>query len=198
MNDPWLSRAGLAALGLAACGEEVWIHPSCVLIAPERLSIGSHVRIDPFCVLSAGGGMRLGSRVHIGPHVSLSGRAPIQIDDHVNLSHGVRVFSTSDDFAAGLAGPMVPERFRAVLTAPVKLGRHSLVGANAVLLPGAVLGEGAAVGALSLVKGELEGWWIHAGCPTRPLRRRDRDTVLALQRRLEEEALPEPPAGPFP
>ena len=39
------------------------------------------------------------------------GPAAIQIEDHVNLSHGVRLFSSSDDFASGLAGPMVPSCF---------------------------------------------------------------------------------------
>lgn len=195
MNEAWLCPDALAALGLAACGQNVSIHPSCVLIDADRLSLGSHVRIDPFCILSAGAGLQLGNHVHIGPHVSICGRAPIQIDDHVNLSHGVRLFSSSDDFASGLAGPMVPERFRAVLSAPLLLRSHALVGANAVLLPGASLGEGAAVGALSLVKGELAAWWIHAGCPARPLRRRDRDTVLARQRLLEAAASPWPPAG---
>lgn len=166
MNAAWLGPNALAALGLAACGD--------------------NVRIDPFCILSAGAGLQLGNHVHIGPHGSICGRAPIQIDDHVNLSHGVRLFSSSDDFASGLAGPMVPERFRAVVSAPLLLRRHALVGANTVVLPGALLGEGAAVGALSLVKGEVAAWWIHAGCPARPLRRRDRDTVLARQRALEE------------
>ena len=185
MNEAWLSREALVSLGLAACGDNVRLHPSCVLIGADRLSLGSNVRIDPFCILSAGGGLRIGSHVHIGPHGSISGRAAIRIDDHVNLSHGVRLFSSSDDFASGLAGPLVPEPLRAVHTAPVWLRLHALVGANAVVLPGAVFGEGAAVGALSLVKGELEPWWIHGGCPARPLRRRDRETVLERQRQLD-------------
>ncbi len=186
MNAEWLSSRALADLGLAACGENVRIHVSCVVIAADRLRLGSHVRIDPFCILSAQGGLHLGNHVHIGSHGSVSGRAAIQIDDHVNLSHGVRLFSSSDDFASGLAGPMVPERFRAVRTAPVRLARHALIGANAVVLPGSDFAEGAALGALSLAKGDLTAWWIHAGCPARPLRRRDRDTILARQRQVEQ------------
>jgi galactoside O-acetyltransferase len=42
--------------------------------------------------------------------------------------------------------------------------------------------EGAAVGALSLVKSDLEQWTLYAGIPAKPLRQRDRDEILDLER----------------
>jgi acetyltransferase-like isoleucine patch superfamily enzyme len=43
------------------------------------------------------------------------------------------------------------------------------VGAHSVVLPGVRLAEGAAVGALSLVKGSLEPWSVYGGVPARSL-----------------------------
>ena len=42
--------------------------------------------------------------------------------------------------------------------APVKLGKHVIVGSGSVVLPGAELGEGVAVGAISFVSRSLEPW----------------------------------------
>jgi len=78
----------------------------------------------------------------------------------------------------------VPPEWRHVVTAPIQVARHGVLGANSVILPGGGLGEGATVGALSLVKAVLEPWTVNAGVPTRVVGRRDREGVLAEERSL--------------
>lgn len=184
-NHDYLSRADLLGLGFAALGDDVRIHPTCVLVGCGRMSLGSHVRIDPFCIVTIGTRLVVGDRVHISGRVTLAGAGPIEIGDYANISHGAALLSSSDDFtAAALAGPLVPEEFRRVDTSEVVLGRHAIVGAGSVLLPGAVVGEGATIGALSVVKHAVEPWTVNAGIPARRIGHRDREGVLALERSL--------------
>lgn len=187
-NHDYLTRAQLRGLGFAAIGDDVRIHPTCVLVGCERMRIGGNVRIDPFCILTISGALTIGDDVHIAGHVTLAGAGPIEIGEHANVSHGARLLSSSDDFTgAGIAGPMVPAAYRQVTSAPVVVGRHAIVGAGAVLLPGAALGEGAALGALSLLKRHVPGWGVYAGTPARKVGDRDRAGVLAREERLRAE-----------
>lgn len=187
-NATYLSRESLERLGFAALGEDVLIHPTCVLVGCERMRIGSHVRIDPFCVVTMSADLVIGDRVHVSAHASLLGAGGIAIGDFACISHGTRVLSSSGDFSVGrISGPMLPAQHRHVVTARIEIGRHAVLGANSVILPGGGLGEGATVGALSLVKTALEPWTVNAGVPTRVVGRRDRAGVLAQEGLLAEE-----------
>lgn len=178
------SPAELATLGLRSCGEHVLISRKASLYNAGAIEIGSHVRIDDFCVLSAGaGGISIGSFVHIGVYASMIGAGRISVGDYSCLSGRVSVYSSNDDYSgAHLTNPMVPDRYRGVVSADVVVGRHALVGAGSVVLPGVTIGEGASVGAMSFVRGDCSPFGIHAGVPARLIRARDR-------RLLELEAL---------
>lgn len=187
-NGEYLPRESLEQLGFAALGDDVLIHPTCVLVGCGRISIGSHVRIDPFCVLTMSADLVIGDRVHVSAHASLLGAGGITIGDFACISHGTRVLSSSGDFSGGrICGPMLPPAHRHVVAAPIVVARHAVLGANSVILPGGGLGEGATVGALSLVKTVLEPWTVNAGVPTRVIGRRDRDSVRAQERSLMHE-----------
>ena len=56
-------------------------------------------------------------------------------------------------------------------TAPVRIGDNVWVGFDAVLLPGVTIGEGAVVGARSVVDCDVDPFTVVAGNPARPLRR---------------------------
>lgn len=184
-NTDYLSRADLERLGFASLGEDVLIHPTCVLLGCDRMRVGSHVRIDPFCVMTTSAHLLIGERVHISAHASIVGAGSITVGDFACLSHGARVLSSSSDFSGPFIGaPTIPREFRHIVTAPIVVARHAILGANAVILPGGGLGEGAAAGALSLVKTVLEPWTVNAGVPTRVVGRRDRDGVLAEERAM--------------
>jgi galactoside O-acetyltransferase len=111
----------------------------------------------------------------------------VTLSDHCGLSPGVAVFSASDDFSgAALTGPTIPDRFRRVHGGPVVLGRHVIVGARSVILPSVRIGDGAAIGSLSLVNRDLRGFAVYAGVPVRRLRARSRK-LLALEEMLRAE-----------
>lgn len=182
-NHEYLTREDLVRLGFSSVGEDVRIHPTCVLVGCERITIGSHVRVDPYCILTIGLRLAIGSYVHVSGHVALVGAGPIEVGDHANISHGAKILSSSDDFSAtAMAGPLVPDIYRRVSSEGIRIGRHAIVGTAAVLLPGADLREGATLGALSMLRQAVLPWTVNAGVPARTVGHRSRDGVLALER----------------
>ena len=175
----------LEQIGFASLDRDVRLSRTASIYGASRISIGRNSRIDDFCVLSAGdGGIEIGHHVHIAVMCTLIGKGRIAVDDFATLSGRVSVYSSSDDQSGGaMTNPTIPAALTHVDHRPVAIGRHVIVGAGSVILPGACLGEGVAVGALSLVNGTLEPFTIYAGVPARVIRERRRD-LLALEARL--------------
>src|SRR5690606_29706428 len=123
-------------------------------------------------------GIELGSYIHLGVGVTLIGAGKIVLNDYSALSSRVAIYSSSDDYGGEfMTNPMVPEAFTNVHHADVIVGRHVSVGAGSVILPGVDLGEGAAIGALSLVASSCDEFSIYAGTPARKVRPRKRDLL---------------------
>lgn len=162
------------------------VHESVLVFGSEHVTIGDNVRIDAHCIITAGpGSVTIGDNVHIGAATHLFGTAGIEIADFANISSRVSLFSTNDDYTDGyLTNPMVPDDLRKVSEAPVRIEAHAIVGCGSVVLPGVVVGRGAAVGALSLVKRDVEPFTIVAGTPARPVGMRDRERLETLEQRL--------------
>lgn len=179
----FLSQTELDALGFAAIGSNVLISERASIHGVSRIKIGSNVRIDDFSILSAGeGGIAIGSHIHIGAAATLVGRGAIEIGDFANLSGRTSIYSSSDDYSGRtMTNPMVPDDYKRVDHRAVSIGRHVIIGCGSVVLPGTVLGEGCAVGSLSLVSGAWEPFKILAGTPARFVSDRER-TLLDLER----------------
>jgi acetyltransferase-like isoleucine patch superfamily enzyme len=187
-NGEFLTRPELEALGVTCGGDNVCVHVSAVIINPEGLRIGNHVRVDPFCLVSATGKINLGDHIHIASHCSLIGGGGIELEDFTGVSHGARLFSAADDMAGShMTGPTVPNEFRLLHSAPIKVKRHAVVGTGAVVFPGVTIGEGAIVGALSFVREDVPDWSIYAGIPAKRLGTR-KQNVLALEALLASGA----------
>lgn len=178
----FLTTDELSSLGLRSYGKDIRISRRASLYNPAHISIAEHVRIDDFCILSAGtGGIEIGSFVHIGAHSLLIGNGRIVLEDYAGLSGRVSVYSSSDDYSGEhLTNPTVPDELRRVITEPVLIGRHAIIGAGSVILPGARIQEGVAIGALSLVRGDCVPFTVYSGIPARRVNDRNR-TILELE-----------------
>jgi dTDP-4-amino-4,6-dideoxy-D-glucose acyltransferase len=196
LEDPspnYLTPSEVANLGLACTGVDVQISRDARLYGASRISIGNHVRIDAFTLISAGESVTIGNYVHIAPFCSLSGQGRIIMEDFSGLSGRVSIYTSSDDYSGRtMTNPTVPAEFKDVKNAQIHIGRHAIIGAGAVLLPGASIGEGSAVGALSLVSTRLPEWKVFTGNPLRLVGRRRRD-LLDLTHHLLDGASPGSP-----
>jgi galactoside O-acetyltransferase len=173
--------------GHSQLGESVLIHAHARVLGVDRIHFGSHIIIDDFVFIGAHQELVLGNYVHIASHASITGGGRCVLADFVGISSGARILSGTDDFAGGgLTGPTVPAELRIVTRNQVIIESHAVIGLNAVVLPGVTVGEGATVGAGSVVTHDLAPWTIYAGAPARPLRPRDRESVLTAEARLYE------------
>ncbi len=165
----------LRAAGIGAAGENVRLHRTLNVYRLDNLFLGDNVVIDAYVSLIASGPIRIGSNVHIGSYCQLSGGEGIVMEDFSGLSQGVRLYSRSDDYSGhSLTNPTTPPDLKTLKRGTVTLERHVIIGANSVILPAVTIGEGSAVGALSLVDRSLPPWGIFAGTPVRKIKDRSR------------------------
>ncbi len=175
-------------LNFRSIGEDVMIWPLAKIVAPEVISIGDSVIIDDFVLLMGGADTRIGSFVHISCHASVVGGGELVMEDFSGLSGGVRVYTGSDDYTAPfLTNPTVPEPYRVTLRSFVHVRKHAVIGTNSVILPGVTVGEGAAIGANSLVTKDCEPWTIYFGSPVRPYQRRPEAQIRNLEDKLRRD-----------
>lgn len=185
----FLTREQLEHIGFSELGGDVLISDKASIYNPGAITIGNHVRIDDFCVLSAGvGGINVGSYVHIAVYASLIGAGNIRLSDYCNLSSRVSIYSSNDDYSGRtMSNPSVPDRYKNVVHKDVFLGKHVIIGSGSVILPGVILEEGVAIGALSLVNKHCEAFGIYAGNPVKWIKARSK-ALLELEKQLEVNA----------
>lgn len=180
----YLSQDALEVMGFALLGKNVKISNKASIYEPEKIEIGDNSRIDDFCVVS--GRVVMGQNVHIAPLCLVAGGDEgIVLGDFSGLAYHVQVFSQSDDYSGStMTNPTIPDALKNEVKRPVKVGRHCIIGSGAIVAPGVTLGEGTAVGALSLVLNSTDPWSIYVGNPARKLRDRSKDLL-----RLEQDYL---------
>lgn len=182
----YLSREELLAVGFASVGEDVLISDKACFYGASKMHIGNHVRIDDFSVLI--GNITIGDYVHIGIGCGLHASiGSITMEDFSSFSSGVVAYAASDDYSGEyMTNPTVPKKYTNDISSHIVFGRHAIVGTGSTILPGAIVSEGCAVGAMSLVRGPLEPWGIYAGIPCRKVKERSK-RCLELEQQLMEE-----------
>lgn len=123
---------------------------------------GALVRIGPRSFIGRGL-IAVAQSVEIGADVLLSWGVTV-IDHH---SHSLSFADRSKDVAGWLDGK---KSWQGVAVEPVRIGDKVWVGFGVSILPGVTIGEGAVVGAASVVTRDVEAWTVVAGNPARVIR----------------------------
>lgn len=190
--DPGYYRSDeLRGFGFAAIGANVSIARNCTITGLANISLGDDVRIDGLTtIIASTGRLRLGNRVHIGGGCHFSCADDLTFGDISGTSQGVKIYTATDNYSGlAMAGPMVPRECTRPRRAPVHIGRHTIIGAGSVILPGAHVGEGSTVGALSLVTKPCAEWSMYFGIPAKRLKGRKRVVLDLEARMIEADAL---------
>jgi galactoside O-acetyltransferase len=184
--DSFYTEEELKTLGLKHYGKNVKISRKAMIYNTDQIEIGNHVRIDDFCILS--GRIQFGDYIHIGVFTQLSGSTGgMYLHDFSGVSYNSTILANSDDYSGEfLTNPMVPMKYRKIAPAPVVFEKHALVATRCAVMPGITLGEGCAVGAMSLVLKDVDPWSIYVGIPAKWIKERKRD-LIRLEKALREE-----------
>lgn len=148
---PWLNRLKSLFLRLngAVVGERVIFYPG-VWIAPGRnLVIGDDVDLAFGVLIESSGGVTIGDRALIGFGTKIFSR------NHIVPPRGEPIFNSGHT------------------NQPVSIGQDAWLGANVIVLPGRTIGEGAVVGAGSVVTKDVPPFAVVGGNPAKILRMRD-------------------------
>jgi acetyltransferase-like isoleucine patch superfamily enzyme len=141
-------KAAFLRLNGARIGARVVFYPG-VWIAPGRgLTLSDDVDLALDVYIETSGGVEIGARVLVGPRTCI-----FSANHSVPLGRG-RIFG------AGRAD------------APVVIGDDVWLGANVIVLPGVRIGEGAVIGAGSVVTRSIPAMTVAVGNPARVLRER--------------------------
>lgn len=186
MNS-FYSDEELKEIGFNTIGANVLISRKCSIYGAHNMNIGNNVRIDDFCILS--GRIQIGNNIHIAAYSALyGGKDGIKIDDFANLSSRVSVYSVSDDYSGEtMTNPTIPEKYKKVQSAPVHIGRHSIIGSTSVVLPKVVIAEGSSFGSFSFINHNSEPWSINVGIPFKKIKDRSKN-LLELEKEYFKES----------
>ena len=185
-ENSFYSEDELKNLGLKSIGRGVLLSRYARIYSAELIEIGDNVRIDDFCILS--GKITFGKYIHVSAYTGFfAGSEGIEIQDYATISSGCMLYGLSDDYSGDyLTNSMIPNEFRNVRKAKLTVGKFSIVGTGCRIFPGVTIGEGTAVGAMSMVKKNLKAWTIYAGIPCREIRPRSREMLKYEEPLLEK------------
>ena len=174
--------------GFKHLGKNVTIYPFARIIYPEMVSISDYCVLDDFTFIDGGQGVTLYGWVHIAVHALIMGGGTCEIGAFSGIAMGAQILTGSDDYkGVTLLGPAIPPPYRRPIRSFVKIGRDCVIGANTVVLPGVTIGDGVAVGAMSLVTHDLPPWTLCYGIPAELHRDRPKDEIIALEARFLQE-----------
>lgn len=171
------TQSELSSLGLKQYGSNVLISKNTSIYGAENITIGDNVRIDDYCILS--GHLTFGSNIHISAYNALYGAMGIVLEDYTGISPRCSLFSAMDDFSGDfLIGPVHPKAFTNVHGGRIILKRFSQLGCNCVVFPNITIGEGAVIGAMSMVKNDMTPWSVNCGIPAKKVSERNKGLLM--------------------
>ncbi|WP_263358283.1 LbetaH domain-containing protein [Acidicapsa ligni] len=126
-------------------------------------------KIGPSCNIGRGvkvwvpWNLIMGECSAIGFDTEIYNFAPVVIGDHVIVSQHSYVCTSTHDHTH----PHFP-----LVSKPIRIESQSWVATGCMLSPGVTIGEGAVIGARSLVTRSMPPWMVCTGSPCRPIKER--------------------------
>lgn len=141
-------------------GQDVKIYAFVNLYGCE---IGDESKIGTFVEIQKG--VRIGKRVKLSSHSFVC--EGVSIEDEVFIGHGVMFINDKYPRSTTETGSLQSEEDWVCL--PTVIKKRASIGSNATILGGVTIGEGAMVGAGSVVTRDVPAGAVVAGNPARPI-----------------------------
>jgi acetyltransferase-like isoleucine patch superfamily enzyme len=152
------------------------VGPDCVFEAgvlvfhPENVSLGRNVYVGHQSILKGyhRNELVIGDESWIGQQVFMHAAGGIRIGARVGIGPGVKILTSQHREA----GREIPVLFSPIDAAPVAIDDDADLGIGVIVLPGVHVGQGAVIGAGSVVTRDVPAYAVVAGVPARVLRHR--------------------------
>lgn len=163
-----------------AYGRNVYILPGVRIVRPRHVSIGDNVTIGndtdiyvhPLQRDSKELIIQIGNNVHIGRNNIIGARWSIILEENVLIGPHVMIGDHSHQYE----DVDIPVKLQKVTKAgPVRIERDSWIGANVFILPNVTVGRHAVVGANAIVNRDIPAFSVAVGIPARVIKRYDFD-----------------------
>lgn len=144
------------------------------IVLDERVVCRGLLRVESY----GDGRIHAAPNAYIGDDCLISSAAGVEIGEHALLAHGVHIFDNDThplDWRVRLEDIRAITRRNtdkpAIESAPVKIGAHTWIGLNSIVLKGITIGERSIIGASSVVTKDVPDDVLVAGNPARVIRR---------------------------
>lgn len=132
----------------------------------RTFSIGKNSVVESFsCINNAVGDVVIGDFSRIGIHSTVIG--PVTIGSHVNLAQGITVTALNHNFSS--KDKFIDEQ--GVATSPIVIEDDVWIGANAVILPGVRIGRHSVIAAGAVVNRDVPPYSLAVGVPAQVKRK---------------------------
>ncbi|MGM9697505.1 MAG: acyltransferase [Prevotella sp.] len=132
----------------------------------RTFSIGKNSVVESFsCINNAVGDVVIGDFSRIGLHSTVIG--PVTIGSHVNLAQGITVTALNHNFS--IRDKFIDEQ--GVETSPIVIEDDVWIGANAVILPGVRIGRHSVIAAGAVVNRDVPPYSLAVGVPAQVKRK---------------------------
>ncbi len=146
LQDQWLTQ--WYAKQFANCGDGLHIYGPCEITSPETMYVGENVHINRSAYIRAEGELYIGNHVHI--------------------ARDLIIYTINHNFK----GEAIPYD-HTLIKKPVRIEDNVWIGIRATIVPGVNIGEGAIVGAGSVVTRDVPPLAIVGGAPAQIIGYRD-------------------------
>jgi acetyltransferase-like isoleucine patch superfamily enzyme len=164
-------------------GRNLSIYSMPAIVGPVQLFIGDDVEIFGHLGVTSGRifdapRLVIGDRVDIGHNIQITVNREVVIEEEVNIASGVRILDTdahprdTDARAHGLPPPEAEIK-------AVRICRRAWLGQSCFIMKGVTVGEGAVIGANSVVVTDIPPYSVAMGNPARVVVKDVRQSVAS-------------------
>lgn len=146
---PHFARNLVFRLVMERYGKKSFIDYRTFIRYTWKVSIGDNVAINRGC--------------EFYPSIATS-HGRIALEDGVVLGPAVKLFAATHDYCR----LDLPD-----MSAPIRIQRFAWIGGGSIILPGVTIGEGAVIGAGSVVTRDVAAYTVSAGNPAKFIKRRE-------------------------
>lgn len=125
--------------------------------------IGKGVHVYPKVIIWAPWNLELKDECGIANGVTLYSQGRITIGKRTVISQGAHLVSGTHDYT---------KKGFPLYTKPIQIGDHVWIAAEAFIHPGIIIGDGAVIGARSVVAKTMPSWMVCSGHPCEPKKKR--------------------------